>query len=454
MCTAAGAEARLRLRRLDRDQADVRAALSWLLDHDPPAALRLATALGDWWLLRGRFAEGQEWLLGAVARTPPSTPAAAAALLHAAPLALRGGDPDGGNRLAERSAEIYDALGDHGGVAAALHLRASHDWLRGRFAEAREWLEQAIAAARRGSAFRDPRPTPRTAWRSSSSPPAGSHAPAPCWNRPLHCSRARLTTAPSDFLVINLGYVPVLDGDGHVQRLVQEESQNTFRRVDPLRAGAYARANLALVARLQGRPDEAEAVLGDALAQLRAVEDEAGIAQLLAATGRLATLQGELDRARAALRESLAIRRRLGDVRSVSLSLALLAELAAAEGDGARQRALLERALAMVEEVGDRPATTWTLLALAQAERAAGHGERARPRLEAALALSEALGSRLLRGWALVDLSELERGRGAGALAARLLDEAREAFAGAGDPWGLERCERLAAERTATLSKR
>ena len=260
--------------------------------------------------------------------------------------------------------------------------------------------------------------------------------------------------APSDFLVINLGHVPVLDGDGHVQRLVQEESQNTFRRVDPLRAGAYARANLALVARLQGRPDEAEAVLGDALAQLRAVDDEAGIAQLLAATGRLATLQGELDRARAALRESLAIRRRLGDVRSVSLSLALLAELAAAEGDGARQRALLERALAMVEEVGDRPATTWTLLALAHAERAAGHAERARPRLEAALALSEALGSRLLRGWALVDLSELERGRGAGALAARLLDEARDAFAGAGDPWGLERCELLAAERTATLRER
>ena len=452
--TAAGAEARrLRLRRLDRDQADVRAALSWLLDHDPAAALRLATALGDWWLLRGRFAEGQEWLLGAVARTPPSTPAAAAALLHAAPLALRGGDPHGGNRLAERSAEIYAALGDRGGVAAALHLRASHDWLRGRFAEAREWLEQAIAAAREGPLL-GPEAN-ATHGLAIVELAARRLAPARALLEQTLALLARAPhDAPSDFLVINLGYVPVLDGDGHVQRLVQEESQNTFRRVDPLRAGAYARANLALVARLQGRPDEAEAVLGGALAQLRAVDDEAGIAQLLAATGRLATLQGELDRARATLRESLAIRRRLGDVRSVSLSLALLAELAAAEGDGARQRALLERALAMVEEVGDRPATTWTLLPLAQAELAAGHPESARPRLEAALALSEALGSRLLRGWALVDLSELERGRGAVALAARLLDEAREAFAGAGDPWGLERCELLAAERTATLSER
>ena len=325
--------------------------------------------------------------------------------------------------------------------------------MRGRFTEAREWLEQAIAAAREA-----PLPGPEA---------NATHGLAIVELAARRLARARdlleqtlslLARAhhedPSDFLVINFGHVPVLDHDGHVQRLVQEESQNTFRRVDPFRARAYARVNLALVARLQGRPDEAEALLGDALAQLRAVDDEAGIAQLLAATGRLATLQGELNRARATLRESLAIRRRLGDVRSVSLSLALLAELAAAEGDGARQRALLERALAMLEEVGDRPATTWTLLALAQAELAAGHGERARPRLEAALALSEALGSRLLRGWALVDLSELERGRGAGALAARLLDDARDAFAGAGDPWGLERCERLAAERTATLSER
>ena len=444
---------RLRLHRLDRDQADVRAALRWLQDHDPATALRLATALGDWWLLRGRFAEGQEWLLGAVARTPPSTPVAAAALLTAAPLALRGGDPHGGNRLAERSAEIYGAHGDWGGVAAALHLRASHDWLRGRFADAHEWLEQAVAAAQRA-----PLPGPEA---------NATHGLAVLELAARRLPRARALLeqtlallaraspdASPDFLVVNLGYVPVLDGDGRVQRLAQEESQNTFRRVDSSRARAYAQANLAVVARLEGHPDEAEAILGDALAQLRAVDDEAGIAQLLAATGRLATLQSELGRARAALRESLAIRRRLGDVRSVSLSLVLLAELAAAEGDGVRQRGLLLRALAMVEEVGDRPATTWTLLALAQAERAAGDAERARPRLEAALALGEALGSRLFRGWVLVDLSELERGRGASALAARLLDEARRAFAEAGDPWGLERCELLAAERMATLSER
>ena len=52
--------------RLDLEPDNLRAALSWLLDHDPPEALRLAGWLSDWWLLRGRLVEGREWLDRAV----------------------------------------------------------------------------------------------------------------------------------------------------------------------------------------------------------------------------------------------------------------------------------------------------------------------------------------------------------------------------------------------------
>jgi predicted ATPase/DNA-binding CsgD family transcriptional regulator len=59
--------------RLDREQDNLRAALRWLLDQDDSAereaALRLAKALGWFWLMRGYHAEGWRWLEEALART-------------------------------------------------------------------------------------------------------------------------------------------------------------------------------------------------------------------------------------------------------------------------------------------------------------------------------------------------------------------------------------------------
>jgi predicted ATPase len=40
---------------LDAEDAAVHEGLAWTLDHDPQAALRLAVALAQWWLVRGRW---------------------------------------------------------------------------------------------------------------------------------------------------------------------------------------------------------------------------------------------------------------------------------------------------------------------------------------------------------------------------------------------------------------
>jgi DNA-binding CsgD family transcriptional regulator len=47
---------------LDAEDATVHQALGWALEHGPDAALRLATALAPWWLLRGRWATGYQLL--------------------------------------------------------------------------------------------------------------------------------------------------------------------------------------------------------------------------------------------------------------------------------------------------------------------------------------------------------------------------------------------------------
>jgi non-specific serine/threonine protein kinase len=62
-------------KRIEWGLGDVRAALRWLLDHDDgERALRLATALGYFWEVRGYTAEGRRWLEQALARAPEADP--------------------------------------------------------------------------------------------------------------------------------------------------------------------------------------------------------------------------------------------------------------------------------------------------------------------------------------------------------------------------------------------
>jgi predicted ATPase/DNA-binding CsgD family transcriptional regulator len=56
---------------LDAEDTAVHQGLTWALDHDPPAALRLSHALAPWWYVRGRWVQGYALLQRAVAQTGP-----------------------------------------------------------------------------------------------------------------------------------------------------------------------------------------------------------------------------------------------------------------------------------------------------------------------------------------------------------------------------------------------
>jgi predicted ATPase/DNA-binding CsgD family transcriptional regulator len=60
---------------LDAEDATMQQALSWALEHEPPGALRLGTALAPWWVLRGRVASGYSLLNAAAERTSQANPA-------------------------------------------------------------------------------------------------------------------------------------------------------------------------------------------------------------------------------------------------------------------------------------------------------------------------------------------------------------------------------------------
>jgi predicted ATPase/DNA-binding CsgD family transcriptional regulator len=92
---------------LDAEDAAVHQGLAWALDHDPPAALRLAVALAPWWLLRGRSIQGSGLLLRAVEQTGPDS-----GRWYTAHLWL--------GHLARVTFDVDIALSHYGKVAAAL----------------------------------------------------------------------------------------------------------------------------------------------------------------------------------------------------------------------------------------------------------------------------------------------------------------------------------------------
>ncbi|MFN8495067.1 MAG: tetratricopeptide repeat protein [Caldilineaceae bacterium] len=126
------------LDRLDAELDNLRAAFQWLLLYEPAQAAALAGALREFWILRGYFQEGRQWLTQALAQPAPAS-VRARALLAAGQLANRQGDSALGLTLVEEGIALYRQLGDTWAVADGLRLAGwVHDELHQR--------EQKIAA--------------------------------------------------------------------------------------------------------------------------------------------------------------------------------------------------------------------------------------------------------------------------------------------------------------------
>lgn len=108
------------LERLEQNHDNLRAALAWARDHRPADYLRLAGALGWFWLLHGHLNEGRSHLAEALAGSRDASPDLARALHSAGTLAGWQGDADAGRALVEESRAIFQELGDRLGVALCL----------------------------------------------------------------------------------------------------------------------------------------------------------------------------------------------------------------------------------------------------------------------------------------------------------------------------------------------
>src|SRR5438552_1916158 len=116
-----GADAESWATRLDRDHDRIEQALDWLLKNDPTSGLELALALPDYWHLRGRWAEGRDWLerlLAAISTPSPTLRCRAVSSISG--LAFRLGENEKARQFGNEALEIARRLGDKPLIVGAL----------------------------------------------------------------------------------------------------------------------------------------------------------------------------------------------------------------------------------------------------------------------------------------------------------------------------------------------
>ena len=137
------------LRRLEADHNNLRAALTFSLDYDPPRALSLALALYPFWEVRGHYVEGLGWLQRACHRSPDApTNLRARAACAAGRLAWYQAALPAARALLEESLALFESLEERRGTITALGSLGPLCVGQGDYARARAVCERAVAEAR------------------------------------------------------------------------------------------------------------------------------------------------------------------------------------------------------------------------------------------------------------------------------------------------------------------
>ena len=288
------ARGELSLADLEREHANLRAALDWFVrSGDAPAALRLAGSLWPFWERRGHLAEGRKQLedVLAVAGTATDSQRDWLRVLHgAAVLADAQGDYAAATRLFDRILAVHRERNEPRGVATSLNNMAVSAERKGDLVRARELYGESLRI------FRE----------------VGAET-AVVWS------------------FYNLAQVTLHQHDLAAATVYCEEGMAIADRLADRKASTWLRIKLANVRLALGEPAAAYELCGDALGHLEHLGDVWSVATALADFGRICQACERPAEARAALGQSLSLHATVGDQTGVAATLEMLARLALAE---------------------------------------------------------------------------------------------------------------------------
>jgi predicted ATPase/DNA-binding CsgD family transcriptional regulator len=313
--------------RLEEEIDNLRAALSWALEHgEAELGLRLAGALGSFWFWEGHSGEGRGWIEGALTQDGPTSALARAKALGAASLlASQLSDHARAKEAAEEGLRISKEAGIEDGrrpffvwnspTTFFLHLLANVAMNQGDPKRATALSEETLALSRQANEVQ-----------------------GIVWS------------------LLTLAIAATLRADYEQAERLYAEGLSLARELD----SAYARflylQNGGWTALLQGDPARATLLIEEAVELAR--ERRRGFMGLLSRPldnlGWAALLDGDLGRARAQFEENLTLSKGRGDKGTLLMSLEGLACVVGAEGEALRAARLFGAAESLQEAVDYR----------------------------------------------------------------------------------------------------
>jgi predicted ATPase len=410
--------------RLDREEANLRAAHDALLARDPEEALGYCVALTPFWLRRIDLEEAQRRFTSTLDAAPQRSARRAAALLAASAVELRSGALARGDEHAQESYEIACELSDAGSQWRALQrlgeLGAGRDegrealalferalelacdeglaayeavsyyslgvarWLLGDLAGAEALLIESAASFRSLVDSSEPIPSLLNIAEMRSADPESRPGRRIVFEETLHPLVDSSCAAAVGYVLANQATIARLRGESEHARALLEEAGERFASTNDARGQADVLVRRAYLALSQGSPDIARECLQQALALRREMRDRRGVGMALASVGLVETVTGDYGRAEQPLREARDLFRRAGDRWGLVSSLWRTADLAIARERLDEAEAALEEARAVVGETDRLGWIAVTVATLAEVAQLRGEEERARALFERA----------------------------------------------------------------------
>jgi predicted ATPase len=298
------------LDRLQLDLDNFRSALRWALDRgDATSALRLATALLEFWIVRADWSEGREWVERALSLAGEVDPILRARGLRASgELADVLSDYPAATDAFERALAIARQAGDDREIAAALMGLANEGERVGRAKETRPLLEEAVEILRRlGDEPSIARSLGGLAWLEENYPRARA-----LWEEQLAIRRKLANREAVAWAVLEVGWAAEGAGDYAAARAAYEETLAIGRELSYQRIIARALTQLGDTAVLEGNVAEAGELYEQTLPIWNEIGHKSGLVDTMRGLGDVARSRGQATRARELLSETLEICREIG----------------------------------------------------------------------------------------------------------------------------------------------
>jgi non-specific serine/threonine protein kinase len=300
------------LDRLEREHANMRAALSWALMQRDEVGLQLAVALSRFWYTRGHLSEARRWLeRGLTTNGESPTLVRAKALGEAGWLAEEQVDYERARVAYEESLNIYRKLDDDKGVAETLGNLGLVTLFQGDHGRAARQLEEHLGMLRLSGNERD-----------------------------------------IALALVRLGLLAIHLEEYTRATTLLEEALSLIRRGGDIRGVAVTLNNLGFATLCSGNSERAAALFEEALSKNQEVGDTRGVGASLLNLGLAALSQADYERAEELLRESLKTLADAEDEQAVVECLEAMAGVAGARGQAERAVRLWGATRALREGIG------------------------------------------------------------------------------------------------------